>query len=56
MMIYIGLTVLCLVGFVVFIMSKTNADAKRVGEIVFACALLALCFGAEPIRHLAAGR
>ncbi len=52
MTIYVGLLVLCIVGLVVFLMSKTNADAKRVGEIVFFCALLALCFGAAPIGRL----
>ena len=56
MQIYVGLIVLCIVGLVVFLMAKANPDAKRIGEIVFACALLALCFGAGPIGRLVLGR
>ena len=56
MTIYLGLVVLCVVGLIVFLMAKANPDAKRIGEIVFFCTFLALCFGAGPIGRLVLGR
>lgn len=44
-LILIILVVLVVVGLLVFVTSKTNADLKTIGLEVFRCALLALLLG-----------
>jgi hypothetical protein len=51
MQIYIGLLVLCVLGLLIYVLA-TKPEAKEIGRLVFACALLAMCLAAPGARWL----
>lgn len=52
MSIYVGLVVVCVLGLLVYVLAA-RPEAKELGRLTFACALLALCLGAGPaLLHL----